>query len=424
MFLFILLIFSPFVLFSSTPLIVKKEFISNGHGVRFKLPKGFYGKYIREDYQIVFPKEANLKEIPSSIVDIPLIMNVISMVWISGNQYTIEEMDEDLYYSLIKVKKFFNRYHQNTKWNGELIPKRLIKNRSTITSLKPAALFTGGVDSTATLLRHLDEEPHLISFGNPNKVAVNFATELSLKFQVIQSNYESFLNKRYLDHLTCDISVWRTDAIEGLSWVGMAAPLLYIQGIPRLYIASSGTWDEHLFPDGKCVRNISNPIVDENLTPFGLEVKHDAFDLTRCDKISYVLNYCRDNHLTQCKFSVCNKENCNHCEKCYRTINEIVALGVDPRGCGFNITIEKFIERYKFFLEHTNFSRRMEYNYHRNAQIKIAENLTSLPQKYLSYYKWFISQDLWEKFRDTSCQNSASPFSWEDYRDLYPDIPL
>ena len=95
--------------------------------------------------------EVDVRKLPPTIVDVPLITYVIAIIWISGKEYTIDEMDEDLYTSLIKVKEFFKRYFCNTSWDGELKPKRLVKNTPPKIGSRPAMLYTAGLNSTTTL---------------------------------------------------------------------------------------------------------------------------------------------------------------------------------------------------------------------------------------------------------------------------------
>ena len=66
------------------------------------LPKNM----LNNPLHLSYPQGIDLQDLPPSIVDIPLITNVIPVIWLSGKEYTIEEMDEDLYYSLIKIKDF------------------------------------------------------------------------------------------------------------------------------------------------------------------------------------------------------------------------------------------------------------------------------------------------------------------------------
>mgnify|MGYP003529589934 CR=1 FL=1 len=94
------------------PLIQAKSIHKNS--VRYFLSKEFSEKYVNQPLHLTYPEAINLGNLPNSIVEIPLITNVMPVIWISGKEYGIEEMDEDLYYSLIKIKEFYKRFFYNT----------------------------------------------------------------------------------------------------------------------------------------------------------------------------------------------------------------------------------------------------------------------------------------------------------------------
>ena len=233
-----------FQIHASEPLIRAKIFQNNG--VRFHLSAEFTKKYVRQPLVLSYPDEIDLTSLPSSIVEVPLITNVIAVIWLSGNEYTIEEMDEDLYYSLIKIKEFFKRFFYNTSWEGELKPERLVKNILPKMNSSPAALFTGGLDSTTTLFRHFDENPILISFNDPHKNAIDLAELYHLDFYTIYFNFNDFLKLTYLNKASCDISKWFWDTSMGLAWVGAATPL-YMPWEYRYYIFHRVLPGVHLF---------------------------------------------------------------------------------------------------------------------------------------------------------------------------------
>ena len=48
-------------------------------------------------------------------------MNVVSIVWISGEIYYVDEMDAELFDSLKRVKKVFEIMYPKTSWHGETL---------------------------------------------------------------------------------------------------------------------------------------------------------------------------------------------------------------------------------------------------------------------------------------------------------------
>lgn len=410
--------------------LIRAKIVQNNN-VSFYLSTEFTKKYVKQSLSLSYPKEIDLTSLPSSIVEIPLITNVIAVIWLSGNEYTIEEMDENLYYSLIKLKEFFKRFFYNTSWDGELKPERLVKNILPKTNTSPAALFTGGLDSTTTLFRHFDENPILISFNDPHKNAVDFAELHHLKLYKIYFNYNEFLKLSSLNKASCDISKWFWDTSMGLSWVGSAAPLLYAMGIPTLYIPSGFTWRSFIFPDGQTLRQPASPLIDENLSPMGLRVKHDPFTMTRTEKMKFISTFCSDRGISKPKLVVCNHHkrsdstylHCSRCMKCLITMLDILAIGENLKDYEFSLTEEQFIHQFQSFLMSLKTKRGGTYAACYDTQKYLKQNIENLPSKYRSFYEWFISIDLWQMIDEPLNRPlRATPFSWNDYKDLYPAV--
>lgn len=411
------------------PLIDSKKIENNR--VCYKLSKYFSQKYINEELSISYPDEIDVRNLPPTIVDVPLITSVIAIIWISGQRYTIDEMDEELYYSLIKVKEFFKRYFCNTLWKGELRPRRLVKNRPPQREDRPAMLFTAGLDSTTTLLRHFDENPVLISFNQPNEIAIDFAKKNHFDFYMIEVNHERFLKRSYLNTLTSEIPEWLWDTSLALSWIGISTPFLYSKGISSLYIASDNHWGAHIFPDGNVMQRAACPIIDENTSPMGLKVKHDPFDMTRVDKVNYIATFCQKRNMPKPKLTVCwqlrkkgqSSPNCNACEKCYRTMLDILVTGQDPRDYGFELSPDELISRFCAFIPKYKMQTRTLYPFYRDIQEYISRHISELPVEYRFFYEWLISIDFWKMVEELPRPSRALPFKWEDYRDLYPEMP-
>lgn len=415
-----------FEISAAEPLIRTKAIKNNS--VCFYLSAGFSKKYVRQPLQLSYPPDINLADLPPSIVDIPLITNVIAVIWLSGKEYTIEEMDEDLYYSLMKIKKFFKRFFYTTSWDGELKPERLIKNVPPTTNSNAAALFTGGLDSTATTFRHFDENLILISFNDAHKNAIEFAKTHHFDFYTIYMNYHNFLQLTVLDKASIDISKWFWDTSMGLSWVGAAAPFLYAKGIPLLYVPSGFTWGSFIFPDGQTLRQPACPLIDENLSPMGLRVQHDVFTMTRTDKIKFISTFCAENDIPKPQLVVCNRHgrsntsytHCNRCVKCYLTMLDIVAIGESLHDYGFTLSEQEFIAQFQTYIATLKMRRGGTYAACYDTQNYLKQNLDTLSQTHRAFYNWFISIDLWAMIDEPSNRPPRTvPFNWDDYKDLY-----
>ncbi len=423
---YLFLLCFTFQISATQPLIRTKSIKDTS--VCFYLSAEFSKEYVRQPLLLSYPQEIDLKSLPPSIVEIPLITNVIPVIWLSGKEYTIEEMDEDLYYSLIKIKDFFKRFFYNTSWEGELKPERLVKNIPPKTNFQSAALFTGGLDSTTTVFRHFDENLTLISFNDAHKNAIDFAKTHHFNFYTIYMNYYDFLKLTSLDKASIDISKWFWDTSMGLSWVGAAAPFLYAKGISLLYIPSGFTWQAFIFADGQTLRQPACPLIDENLSPMGLRVQHDIFTMTRTDKIKFISTFCTEKNIPKPRLVVCNRHkrsdtsysHCNRCVKCYLTMLDILAIGENLQDYGFTLSEQEFISKFQSYIETLKMRRGGTYAACYDTQNYLKQNIKRLPQTYQSFYNWFISVDLWAMIDESSNRPPRTiPFNWDDYQDLY-----
>ena len=219
-----------------------------------------------------------------------------------------------------------------------------------------------------------------------------------------------------------------------LTWIRMGGnndTFFICHGDPFLIYRIQNHWRAHLFDDGNVMHRATSPLIDENLSPSGLQVRHDPFNMTRVDKLNFITDFCLNRQLPIPKLAVCWQQrkpgqttpNCNQCEKCYRTMCSIVAIGKDPREFGFSLSPKKLIPQFKAFIKDFKTKTRMTYTFYRDIQEYTVNNIRRLPSEYRPFYRWFISLDLWKMVEEDPRPLRSTPFSWEDYRDLYPAMP-
>ena len=326
----------------------------------------FRKKYLKDNFFAEYERDINLERFDYSILSMPLILNVISIVWISGDVYYVDEMDSELYESLARIKEVFRIMYPKTSWNGELRARKLVAHNfvpSHDTKERTALLFSGGIDSTSSVFGHLDKKQLLITawghwdlplyehaLWNARKgKTIEFARQFGNQTAFIKSNYSSFLQWEYLNTITPEIPKWRLGAVEGLGWAGLTAPILLTKGYPVLRIASSHTW---LYP----YPSAASPYVDNNIFFCGLHVVHDQYELTRVAKIEYIARIIREKNLKKpflkiCSYEKKNDKNCLLCRKCLSTIMGFFAIGEDPRKYGMPISLSLAWERTRKLLE-------------------------------------------------------------------------
>lgn len=315
----------------------------------------FKKKYLNNDFFVTYENEVDLSQFDYSILSIPFLMNVVSIVWISQEMYYVEQMDTELYHSLNRVKKVFQVMYPNTDWSGEIVPLTLVDHSLPFVKdeNKIASLFSGGVDSVASFLQHSSNQQLLITaWGHWDLPLSNqgiwherfqkineFATACSQETSKIRSNYTAMLNYKYLSSLTREIPKWRLGAVEGIGWAGLTAPLLLSKGYATLAIASSHCWN-YPYPSA------ASPFIDHNLRYCGLSVRHTQFELSRLQKIKYICKHFEAIGDTRPFLKVCSyekdiDENCLRCRKCLTTALCFYALGYDPNPYGLESALEQ-----------------------------------------------------------------------------------
>lgn len=312
----------------------------------------FKRNYLTGDFYVKYGEGIDFSTMDESVRLTPFIGSVIHIVWASGNIYTIDTMDEDLFYTLQKVKEVLQIFYPDTDWSGELIPQKLINNKKKyiFDSRKVGVLFSGGLDAVGTSFSHLDKEQLLITirgrdvklsqdtmWANVKKQCISFAQTYGHTNFFLVSNFHAFINHEQLKKQFPSMPYWG-DTSQSLAFAGLVTPILLHYNIPTVLMASSNTI-ECPFAYG------SHPLIDNNIQLSGIQFRYDRPDLTRIGKLECVLAQAQRYKLPKPKLRVCwgNDQqggNCYKCEKCIRTMNLILALGEDPHDFGFNQTVE------------------------------------------------------------------------------------
>lgn len=288
----------------------------------------------------------NLENVPISILVVPLICNILPIIWITDGVLYIEEIDEDFFKSINEFKKGYIEMYPQIHFQGDIKVKKIIKSEP-ITIGRSATFFSGGVDAYCTLARHIDENPDLLSIWGSDipyddesgwkTLQANLFDEskkLELAFITIHSSFrkmldESALNKDFKLILKDN---WWHGIQHGIGLIGHAAPCNFLRGVTTQYIAAS-FWPEIN------ITCASWPSIDNYVKYGGCRTIHDAF-ISRQEKIKIIIEKHYEKNLP-INLHVCwqttTGKNCCKCEKCCRTIMELIVEGEDPNSYGFSV---------------------------------------------------------------------------------------
>lgn len=288
-----------------------------------------------------------VKDVPSAIAVIPLVCNLLPIIWLTDAELIVPELDEDFYNSIERFKRGYIDMYPMLEFKGKVWVDKLVK-QSPADSGRAGCFFSGGVDAFNTLYQHYGEEPDLITVrGADLKLAdeegwVNVlnhaectASRLGLQLLTVKSNFHEFLNETAVYQLIkTSGDGWWHGFQHGIGLIGLAAPLTFANGLSTIYIASTYTAAER--GTHTCA---SDPTIDSHVRFCGCRIVHDGYEFTRMDKVRNICTLSAQTALTNPVLRVCwiesGGKNCCRCEKCLRTIFELLALGMNPARMGF-----------------------------------------------------------------------------------------
>ena len=264
--------------------------------------------------------------------------------------------------SLPRIQDAYRKMYPYANFKLEVIAQKVVRclnycspPQYTRTSL----LFTGGVDATSALIEEIEDNPLLINIwgGDVSVKDMSSHAELesyldglskamNLQYVFIKSNCrEQFNESRVTKMLATKIFPWHNHGwwasiAHILSMSTLVAPLSYVAKIGINYIASSY--------DAKSSTFDANNDTLLAAIRFG-ECKLEPVDsnLERAEKVKKIIDF-SSTHKIKLDLKVCwfrkAGKNCSHCEKCYRTVLEILAAHGDPNAFGFAVSTNTYRE--------------------------------------------------------------------------------
>lgn len=378
-------------------IIVKSNLVEYHFSCSKELDKYFTTKTMFIEY------EESIDSIPVSILAIPFVNCMLGLVWMSDAVLFVDQIDETYYNSISELKRAYEELHEYPGLKGLFVPSIIVKNEL-VRSNKSILLFGGGIDCQSSFLRNSHKVTHVLNiYGwlkskdeinkvdySDKKTAEIFAKSMGVKSAHARSNFAAQFNLSEIDKkLTNKIagsSYWFA-FLHSMAFISIAAPLAWLKGISEIIIASSYT-------KGRANRKCGSFITTDSEFKFACNgnVKHDGFELSRNDKVALIVDYQKKSMqpyiLQVCSF---NDTNCCKCEKCFRTIIDIISHGGDPSLFGFEYYSEK---HWKDIVNRDvalwGVSNESYYFYHYTAK-KMRENYENI--LYPEFADWFLSCD-------------------------------
>ena len=366
----------------------------------------------------------DVSTVPLSILSIPFIATFLGISWLENTNIYVDELDYTYYQSLRDVRNAFQDMYYKASLKGRVVPCKFIKNKISFGS-QSLLLFGGGVDAHCSFLRHRHTITHIMNIQgrfssiDSEDVAADadrdhcsdFAQRMGgVKFDYVRSNFACIVNSNIFNKKFQPIlgDQWWHGIQHSMAFIAIAIPIAFLHSIPNLIIGSSCT-------KGR-IKPCASFITTDSAFQFAElgSVLHDAFELTRQEKIKVIVDYqkksCQPYPLKVCSF---NDRNCCECEKCFRTIIEIIAEGGRIQDFGFPIEeplvpFFKDVMNRKLGLWGMKFEREI---YWRDTMKRMEENYENIIEK--EFVDWFRSFDF-----DTEKKRSLINY----YRHNFPSI--
>ena len=326
-------------------------------------PSRDLARFFRDD-ALEVTYDTAIADVPESILVIPALAQVCPVAWANGADVAVERVDASFAAALEDVKTSMCAMYDFLE-GGSLYADEVVgadatghdhEDDETERAAKSGLLFTGGVDSTTSYVRHREEEPTLISIRGwtitPDEAddeqwrhqverTNTFAAERGLESAFIEANMLSFLDhpmllahyKRYVD------GGWYSSVGHGLGLLGLCAPMAHARGLEDLYMAATH-WE------GIDLEWGSRPDIDDHVRWTGTECHHDAYDLSRQERLDLIADYV-DLEAPDLQLQTCNVRmdgNCGSCEKCYRTAVGLRLSGLEPAAHGYPFSDDDYAE--------------------------------------------------------------------------------
>ncbi len=313
-------------------------------------------------YEYMF--DIDLSEIPTSILNVPFVMNLMPLIWLSDSVLYVKTLDRAFYESLENIKKGFEKVYPKVSFKGKLVVDSLEDNRYEATD-KTTIFFTGGVDATASLINNLSKKPKPfyilgadVSLNDTENIEaakrdVPLALEsFGMTCNFIKSSIRFFYDGVKITNIFEEKlkDSWWHGAQHSIGMLSLMAPYAFANKIETCIIAASFTKEA----EGK-INCVSFPFIDNELKFGSTGCYHDGYNMTRQDKIELIAKYGKENNanmLLRVCFLPRNGSNCNECEKCMRTFMSLKAAGANPEQYGFCVNHNTYSNVYKYLSNH------------------------------------------------------------------------
>jgi len=347
--------------------------------------------------------DMDMADVPESILVIPFVSSILAVIWATNSILWVRDLDRTFYDTLPMIRAAFGELYQTDDLRGTVVAAKTTQNNNEPDN-GTVLLFSGGIDSHASFIRYKNQVPVLLNVqgfyqGQLSDSPVYDADKRDIEaFALRQGCHAHFVRCNFATLLSnCAFGPYARKFgrnlwggfVHGPMFISSAMVLAYRLGLNQVVIASSHTM-------GFRKPCASDPTTDIQFRAAGaISTVHDGFELRRQDKVKLIVDHQRESNqpypLRVCSF---NTHNCCHCEKCFRSMLGIVALGGDIKQFDFHIEDSLLDHFQKYFHDSLYaFPLETEQVYWDQIKVSIQDNQAKIKEK--SFIEWFLSYDFY-----------------------------
>ncbi len=277
------------------------------------------------------------------ILAVPFAAVMAPLSWMTGADLEIPVLDEAYEASLRTARGYFLKWFSR-RWSfaGTLRTKT---EKYEGGGRREGMLYSGGLDSLTSYLRHRDKKPLLFSFfgvdipldqpvllAECRKAFSDLARTEGVDLCFIESDVLEMID---LDRIRRFTRRWWGETTHALALSAFTAPVSHHE-LSTLWIASSHVAGSATYGWG------SDYEMDNELRWGATRLQEDFSNADRSEKIRFFAGYPAYHRFLRVCYNwwslTGTSVNCGRCEKCYRTICLLMVNGLDPAQYGFEMS--------------------------------------------------------------------------------------
>ena len=333
---------------------------------KYKAPE-ILQKYIKgQPLFIEFP--CDMKNIPLSILAIPFVGIMATVTMLLNVDIHVPVLEKSFNDCIEKLCSVYEKMYPGSRLTINVFAENIEEVKNCSEGGGSALFFTGGVDATSALIGLLEIKPTLVNiWGGDLRLTddeshkeleqyLNTITDyLDLNYCFIKTNAREMFYEDELGYLTSqyvgkfnEYGWWATIA-HSLSMMSTVIPWMYKNGVRTIYLGSTHTQKEISY-------DANNVMLLDAISNEDYSIRSADGDLVRNEKVTKIVQW-KKKLKAPLQLKVCWRrvagKNCSSCEKCYRTILNILSNHGDPNEFGFDVDesvllgIKRYIETHR-----------------------------------------------------------------------------